>query len=141
LEQARAELWLAKGDPAQAMRSAHRVLRQARQTGRIKYQVAALGCIARSLADHGRLGEAAPLAESAVDLARATGDPVMLLRAASLVLHLNPHPALDREARLAARAITRALPDNLRQRIQNSLLITDLAQPGTPGGTRRTHKA
>jgi tetratricopeptide (TPR) repeat protein len=141
LEQARAELWLAKGDPAQAMRSADRALRQARQTGRIKYQVAALGCIARSLADQGHIGEAAPVAQSAVDLARATDDPAMLLRAAGLVLRLNPHPELHREARLTASGITRALPDRaLRKRIQNSPLITDLAQPGTPDGRRRTHK-
>jgi tetratricopeptide (TPR) repeat protein len=141
LEQARAELWLAKGEPAQAVRCADRVLRQARQTGRIKYQVAALGCIARSLVDQDQVGEAVLLAESAVGLARATGDPAMLLRAAGLVLHLNPHPALQREARLTASGITRALPGRaLRQRIQTSTLITDLAQPGPPGGLCRTHE-
>jgi CRP-like cAMP-binding protein/tetratricopeptide (TPR) repeat protein len=128
LEQARAELSLAKGDPARAMRSANRVLRQARQTGRIKYQVAAVGCIAQALSEQEHLEEAAPLAQSAVELARTTGDPAMLLRAASLLLHLNPNPGLHREALLTASRITQAVPDlALRQRIQSSPLITDLA--------------
>jgi DNA-binding SARP family transcriptional activator len=91
---ARAEVSAARGDHDQVERWAAEALTRASGT-RPKYEAAALITRAGSRAGHGRRPEALADLDRALAIARASGDPALLLRAAT------PRLALDGDDRLA----------------------------------------
>lgn len=105
------EIALARGAWEEALREAEEVMVQSRRTGRVKYQARGLEIRARALVALGRAHEAIPLLQHAVDLVRATGDPAMFLRAATVLLSVSGDDALFAEAQARAQAIVQALPD------------------------------
>jgi transcriptional regulator with XRE-family HTH domain/tetratricopeptide (TPR) repeat protein len=108
---ARGEIALARGAWEEAAILAEEVITQSRRTGRLKYQARGLEIQARALAAPGRTHEAIALLRSAVDLVRATEDPVMFLRAAAALLSLAGNDALFLEAQARVQAIVQALPN------------------------------
>jgi tetratricopeptide (TPR) repeat protein len=108
---ARSEIALARGNWEEAALLAEEVIAQSQRTGRVKYEARGLEIRARALAALGRTHEAIALLQSAVDLVRATTDPMMFLRAATALLSLAGNDTLFAEARARALAILRALPD------------------------------
>jgi len=111
LEQARAELALARREWEQAIRWTDGVLHSSRLTGRVKYQALGLGTRAKALASLGRKREAIAALHSAVAMVRPVGDPVMFLWAAAALLPIDGDDALLAEANAAMDAVTSALPN------------------------------
>jgi tetratricopeptide (TPR) repeat protein len=124
---ARGEIALARGAWEEAASLAEEVIAQSRRTGRLKYEACGLEIRARALAVLGRTHEAIALLQNAVDLARATGDPAMFLRAATALLSLAGNDALLAEAQDRTRAIVQALPnDDLTRHFLHAEAITAL---------------
>jgi DNA-binding SARP family transcriptional activator/tetratricopeptide (TPR) repeat protein len=111
LAEARAEIALARGNFAEALRWSRVAIQESRDRGRVKYEVVGLGTRAAALNSLGRTREAIRDLQTAVALARQVGDPAQFLRAASGLLVLDGHDALANEARAAAARIAGALPD------------------------------
>lgn len=109
--QARAETAAARGNWDEAWRCADSALARARTTERVKYVVAALGVQARTLAHRNRKAEAIAAAGEALRLARETGDLAMTMRAAAVVLELEPDHDATTAMTEAACAIASSLPE------------------------------
>lgn len=121
LVQAQAELAQAHGDYEQALRWADESIARSRKHGRIKYQVAGLQVRGRALTSLGRQPSAIADLQSAVEQARATGDPAMYVRAAAALLAIDGTDALLAEALAAVERIAAALPDTeMRGRFQEA---------------------
>jgi tetratricopeptide (TPR) repeat protein len=119
--QAQAELAQARGDHEQALQRADEAIARGRKHGRIKYQVAGLQVRAQALASLGQQRATITDLQSAVGLARGTGDPAMLVRAAAVLLAIDGTDALLSEARSAVERINGALPDaEMRRRFQEA---------------------
>lgn len=109
--QAQAEIALARGNHERALQHAEEVIARSRALGRVKYEVAGLQVRAQALDAQGHTGEARSHLRSAVERARATGDPAMFLRVAAVLLVFDGDAALLAEARAAVQRIAEALPD------------------------------
>lgn len=114
--QARAEISLAAADYEDALRYADEVIRLSRGNGRVKYQAAALGTRSRALFAAGKIEDGLTDAKQAVDLARPTGDPAMLLRAAMTLLDMDGDESLLAEANACIQRIAHALGVEMRER-------------------------
>ncbi len=115
LAEVRAELALAHGRLEEALDRATEAI-ELNHAKKVKYEAAALDTRARALHALGRTSEAIADLRRAVRLARPTGDPAMLLRAAAGLLPLDGDDALVVEASAAADRISRALPEGQLQR-------------------------
>ncbi|HXH23514.1 MAG TPA: AAA family ATPase [Dehalococcoidia bacterium] len=116
LAQARAELALVRGDWQQAVRQADEAIERSLATGRVKYQVAALGVRGAARSALGNREDAVTDLRRAIDLARGTRDPAMLLRAMLALLVVQQDEAALTEAREVADRIAAALPGGLQGR-------------------------
>jgi tetratricopeptide (TPR) repeat protein len=114
--QARAELALARGELDTAVTEAGDGIRQSRARGRPKYD--ALGLVTRAHALHGlgRTHEAIVDAGIAVELARRTADPALLLVTLDALLALDGNDPVAAEAQLVTKQIRDALPDDTMRR-------------------------
>lgn len=113
----RAEIALARGDAAGALAWADETIDQSRARGRPKYEVYGLFARARQRIGIGCTREAIADLRAALAIARGVGDPALLLRPAAALLALDGNDDLAAEARAAACAIARALPDDaMRER-------------------------
>jgi tetratricopeptide (TPR) repeat protein len=115
LAEARAELALAHGHLADAVQRASEAI-ELNHAKKVKYEAAGLDTRARALHALGRTSEAIADLRRAVQLARPTGDPAMLLRAAAGLLALDGDDALVVEASTVADQIARALPEGHMRR-------------------------
>ena len=145
LAAARAELALAHADLEDALRHATEAIRL-NHGKKLKYEVAGLEARATALHALGRTREAITDLRQAVQLARPTGDPALLLRAVAGLLAVEGDDALLAEASTAADRIVRVLPDDrMRQAFEASspvALVRKLAggpptrtQPGVLPGS------
>jgi tetratricopeptide (TPR) repeat protein len=114
LAQAHAELAVARGDWNQALEHAEDSIQRSIASGRVKYQVAALGARAAARAALGREDDAITDLRRGVDLARASGDPAMLLRALLPLAARRPDEDVTKEARAVRDRIAAALPESMR---------------------------
>ena len=123
--QVRAELAFARGEWETARLEAHECIGQSRKTGRRKYEALGLMIRARALQKLGRTQEAILDSRLAVNVARSTDDPALLLQALDLLLQLDGDDGLAAEAKGTHRSIVDALPEGEhRQRFDAS----DVAQ-------------
>src|SRR5690606_32805777 len=110
LAQARAEIALAQGNAEDALRWADDAITQCRGWGRVKYEVLGLVTRGQALRALGRESAATNDFRQAVTLARSTGDPALLLRAISSLLHVDGDDALLAEGTALVRRIVAELP-------------------------------
>jgi ATP/maltotriose-dependent transcriptional regulator MalT len=116
MAQAQAELALARGELAEALRLADVSMSHSERRGRVKYHVFGLGTRASALAALGRKREAMAAARQGVDLIRPVQSPAIFVRAAAGLLALEGNDALLAEARDAVGRVTGALPsETMRQ--------------------------
>ena len=119
--QVRAELALARGEWETARLEAHDGIGQSRKTSRRKYEALGLMTRARALQHLGRTQEGILDARLAVNVARSTDDPALLLQALDLLIQMDGTDDLATEARGTHRRITDALPEGEhRQRFDAS---------------------
>ncbi|MBC8160645.1 MAG: tetratricopeptide repeat protein [Roseiflexaceae bacterium] len=124
LAEAQAELALARGDGAEALRLVENALAHSQPRGRVKYQAFSLETRARALAVRGRKHEAIAEARNAVNLIRPIESPALFLRAAAALLNLDGDDMLLAEACTAAERIAAALPnEEMRRRFQTTELV------------------
>jgi tetratricopeptide (TPR) repeat protein len=129
LKQARAEIAFARGDWSDALTLASAAIAECESRGRAKYVVAGLETRGKSFAALGRVHEALDDFRRAVQLARAMGDPALLLRASSSLLATEGDDALLSEARATARRIISELPNaEMRRRFESAEPVRLLGQ-------------
>jgi transcriptional regulator with XRE-family HTH domain/tetratricopeptide (TPR) repeat protein len=129
--QAQAEVALARGAPDEALRFAEDGIAQAKQRGRVKYEVLGMQAHARALAGLGRAKEAITELRRAVERARPVGDPALFLHTAAALLAIEGDDALLAETQAAVDQMAAALPDDLRRILLDAepvRLITRLGQ-------------
>lgn len=138
LAQARAEMGLARGDWAEALRWAHDAIAQSRARGRVKYEASGLATRAQALIALNRTTEALADLRAALALARPLGDPALFLRTAAALLAVDGDDALAAEAGAARERIATALPDpDLRRRFAAAAplaCLSPLLQAGIAAG-------
>jgi len=144
LAAARAELALAHANLEDALQQSTEAI-ELNHGKKLKYEAAGLETRARALHALGRTPEAIADLRRAVQLARPTGDPTMLLRAVAGLLAVDGDDALLAEASTLADGIVRALPDDrMRQAFEASspvALVRKLAgcrQTGAQPGVWRS---
>jgi tetratricopeptide (TPR) repeat protein len=113
--QAQAEVALAREALDEALRFAEDSIAQARQRGRVKYEVLGLQTRAQALARQGRSKDAIGELRAAIALAHPMGDPALFLRVVSALLAIEGDDALLTEARATVERIATALPGDLRR--------------------------
>jgi tetratricopeptide (TPR) repeat protein len=118
LAQAQAEIGLAQGDGKRALEFAENSLHQSQETGRIKYQAAALETRGRALVLMGKKrNEGIADLRKAIQLVRPVQDPLMFLRAAYALL------CIERDKKLIEEV------SGVITQIKESLLNTPLYRP------------
>jgi ATP/maltotriose-dependent transcriptional regulator MalT len=132
LAQTRAEIALARGEWDAAFEWASDAVEQSVARGRRKYEALALGARGHALAKRGRIAEALVELRAAVNVARTTGDPALLLRTAALLLAIEGDERVLAEARSAVEQIADHLPDaGMRQQFAAAEPVRLLARlPG-----------
>jgi tetratricopeptide (TPR) repeat protein len=108
--EARAELALARGDMDGALELTQEAIEQCRVRHRRKYEALAHVTRAAALAAKGRHAEAASSIALAFEIARASGDPALIVRAASSGLAVSEDPALVTHGREAVERVLGSLP-------------------------------
>jgi tetratricopeptide (TPR) repeat protein/transcriptional regulator with XRE-family HTH domain len=108
--QAQAEIAAHRGDHERSLMWAENVIKQSRALGRVKYEVAGLHGRALALDAQGNRQEAIVTLRAAVDRARSTHDPAMLLKPAASLLAIDGSDTVLAEARSAVARIVTALP-------------------------------
>jgi hypothetical protein len=129
LSQVRAELAYARGEFEAAVSAASDGIDQCRRRTRPKYE--ALGLITRAQALHrlGRTAEAISDSRHAVQVARATEDPALLLRALDTLLQLEGDAVAAAEAKATVEKILRGLADEpSRLRFAGSEMASRIAK-------------
>jgi tetratricopeptide (TPR) repeat protein len=127
LSQARAELALARDEFDLAVSEATAAVDQSQARGRLKYE--ALSLVTRALARQrlNRTDAAIADARAAVEVARATVDPALQLRAIVALLNLEGSDELAAEARTLRERIRSALPDEtMKRRFDTSELVSQV---------------
>jgi predicted Ser/Thr protein kinase/tetratricopeptide (TPR) repeat protein len=124
VSQVRAELAHARGDWEGAIAAATVGIEQCRRCSRPKYESLGLVTRAQALWRRNRSSEAIADARQAVDLARATEDPALLLRASDTLLALDGNDALAAEAKGTIARILDGLPDGVtKQRFGDTEIV------------------
>ena len=128
LNQARAELACERKDWQAAIAAASDCIHDSVERSRPKY--AALGLIARASARKATDDRAGAVADAAraVEVARAIGDPAVLLKALHALVDLEGSDALVNEARQCCELILSNLDDGLRETFLHSELAVPLAK-------------
>jgi DNA-binding winged helix-turn-helix (wHTH) protein/tetratricopeptide (TPR) repeat protein len=127
LEQAHAELALARGDWSTAITCATSAIEQSRTVARGKYESAALAVRAQGLQACGRTREAILDANTAWEKARKVGDPALQVRVLSPLLQIIGKDQLLHQLRALVGTILAALPPDSRQAFERApLLATSL---------------
>jgi tetratricopeptide (TPR) repeat protein len=118
--QVRAELALARGEHESAGQEATQSIEQSRARRRPKYE--ALGLITRAHAMHsiGRTRDAIADVQRAATVARAVGDPALILQAIVASIAIDGNDELLAEALALIARISDALPDTIRPSFQRS---------------------
>jgi tetratricopeptide (TPR) repeat protein len=128
--QARAELSLARGAWDQALEHSEASLAASQTHGRVKYAALALEARAAALLALGRKAEALGDLRRAVELARPSGDPAMLLRVGAALLAVQGDDVLAAEVSAAAAGIHAALPDpQVRRQFESTELVQRWLNP------------
>ena len=124
VSQVRAELAYARGDWEGAIAAATVGIEQCRRCSRPKYETLGLVTRAQALWRRNRSAAAIADAQQAVDLARATEDPALLLRASDSLLALDGNDALAGEAKRTIGRILEGLPEGVtKQRFGDSEIV------------------
>jgi tetratricopeptide (TPR) repeat protein len=110
LAEARAEIALARGDAEQATAHASDAIAQARTLGRSKYVALGLTTRAGALARLGQVREAVDDLRKAVQMARSTGDPSVLLQALLPLQSLDGNDQRSAEIDVLMAQIAQSLP-------------------------------
>jgi tetratricopeptide (TPR) repeat protein len=132
LNEARAELALARGDDDEVLRYAAEAIERSRATGRFKYEALALCTRAAALHHMGRTKEAIESLRVAVDRAQALDDPALLVRVAEPLLLIDGDDGLSARARAAVQRILANLPeDRMRQHVLAAEPVQTILAPGT----------
>lgn len=126
LEQARAEIALAREDWTAAAAFATSALQQSRACARGKYEAAALATRSQALWAQQRKRDARRDARSACAIARQFGDPALLVRTLASLLPIVGDDTVLQEARSAAGQVRAALPSDARQAFEGSELVRTL---------------
>ena len=129
--QARAEIALARQDPATAIALANAAIEQSHRH-RPKYEVLGRVTRAAGLTRLGRTSDAIHDLHAAVTTARSLGDPAVFLRAGAALLSLDGDDALAAETRSTAERILLRLPTpEMRERFQTSETVRTLFSSAT----------
>ena len=129
LEQARAELALARGDWSTAMTHATSTIKQSQASGRGKYEAAALAVRAQALQACGRTREAMPDANAAWKKAQQVGDPALQVRVLTPLLQIIGEDELLHQLRTIVDKILAALPPDSRQAFERSPILATTVGP------------
>jgi tetratricopeptide (TPR) repeat protein/transcriptional regulator with XRE-family HTH domain len=122
LAEARAEIALARGDTEQATAHASDAIAQARILGRSKYVAIGLTTRASALARLGQVDEAVNDLRAAVQVARTTGDPSLLLQSLIPLRALDGRDQRTAEIEILAGQIAQSIPGpELRGRFGSAL--------------------
>ena len=125
----RAELAYARSEWDAAVAAATDCVEQCRRCSRPKYELLALVTRARAQQRRNRSAEAIADARRAVDLARATEDPALLVRASDTLLALDGNDALAAEAKGAIAGILAGLPEGVtKQRFGDSEMVRRISK-------------
>ena len=120
----RAELAFARGDWEGAVEAATVGIEQCRRCSRPKYEALTLVTRARALWRRTRSTDAIADARQAVDVARGTEDPALLLRTSDTLLEMEGDDALAAEAKATIAKILEGLPEGVtRQRFSDSEVV------------------
>jgi hypothetical protein len=129
LEQARAELALARGDWSTAITRATSAMKQSQAVGRGKYIAAALAVRAQGLQASGRTREAMQDANAAWEKARLVADPALQVRVLAPLLHIIGEDKLLHQLRAIVGKILAALPPDSLQAFERApVLATTLGR-------------
>jgi hypothetical protein len=120
LEQARAELALARGDWSTAITCATSAMKQSRKVARGKYEAAALAVRAQGLHACGRTREAMLDASVAWEKARKVGDPALKVRVLAPLLQMIGDDDLLHQLRAIVGNVLAALPPDSRQAFERA---------------------
>jgi len=123
LEQARAELALARGDWSTAITYATCAMKQSRAVARGKYEAAALAVRAQALEASGRIPEAMLDAKAAWEKARKVGDPALQVRVLAPLLQMIGDDNLLHQLRAIAGNVLAALPPDSRQAFERAPVL------------------
>jgi predicted Ser/Thr protein kinase len=120
----RAELAYARGEWEAAIAAATECIEQCRRCSRRKYEILALVTRAHALRHRNQTAEAIADARQAVELARATEDPALMVRASDTLLAMDGSDQLAAEARGAIATILAGLPEGVtKQRFSDSEMV------------------
>jgi hypothetical protein len=123
LQQAYAELALARADWPAAVAFPTAALGHSRASGRRKYEAAALTTRARAQYALGRTREAIQDAKSACAIARKVGDPALAVRTFAPLLPVIGGDALLHELRQRTASVLQALPGDARTAFSQAPLL------------------
>jgi predicted ATPase/DNA-binding winged helix-turn-helix (wHTH) protein len=123
LEQARAELALARGDWHTAITRATSAVKQSRAVGRGKYEAAALAVRAQGLQACGSTREAMLDANAAWEKARQLADPALQVRVLAPLLQIVGDDNLLHQLRAIVGKIRAALPPDSRQAFERAPVL------------------
>jgi tetratricopeptide (TPR) repeat protein len=120
LEQAQAELALARGDWSTAITRATSAVKQSQAVGRGKYESAALAVRAQGLQACGKTREAMLDANAAWEKARKVGDPALQVRVLAPLLQIIGDDELLRQLRGIVGKVLAALPPDSRSAFEQA---------------------
>ena len=123
LEQAQAELALARGDWSTAVTRATSAMKQSQAVGRGKYEAAALAVRAQALQACGKKREALADANAAWEKARQVGDPALQVRVLAPLLPIMGDDKLLHQLRAIVGKVVAALPADSRQAFEQSSVV------------------
>jgi hypothetical protein len=120
LEQAQAELALARGDWSTAITRATFAMKQSQAVGRGKYEAAALAVRAQGLQACGKTREAMLDANAAWEKARKVGDPALQVRVLAPLLQIIGNDELMHQLRGIVGKVVAALPPDSRSAFEQA---------------------
>jgi ATP/maltotriose-dependent transcriptional regulator MalT len=123
LEQARAELALARGDWSTAITHATFAMKQSQAVARGKYEAAARAVRAQALEASGRMPEAMLEANAAWEKARKVGDPALQVRVLAPLLQIIGDDNLLHQLRAIVGNVLAALPPDSRQAFERAPVL------------------
>jgi tetratricopeptide (TPR) repeat protein len=124
LEQARAELALARGDWSTAITRATSAVQQSQAVGRGKYEAGALAVRAQGLQACGRTREAMLDANAAWERARKVGDPALQVRVLAPLLQIIGDDDLLHQLRAIVGKVLAALPLDSRHAFERAPVVS-----------------
>ena len=131
LEEAHAEIALARGDWQAALHWTAATMLHSQMKHRPKYETLGLWTRGQALAARGRTSEAIRDLRRAIDLARPLGDPALFPRPATALLAIEGDDVLLAQACASVKTILAGLPDeDMRRRFREAEPVQCLARSG-----------